>query len=59
MSGSGATCFGLFADAGRGGARRAALPGAWWRAAGGLTRRSGALRRGPADPYSGAARGGA
>jgi 4-diphosphocytidyl-2-C-methyl-D-erythritol kinase len=36
MSGSGATCFGLFADAA--GARRAAdlLPAAWWRAAGGL-----------------------
>ncbi|GAA0601798.1 4-(cytidine 5'-diphospho)-2-C-methyl-D-erythritol kinase [Craurococcus roseus] len=36
MSGSGATCFGLFADAAA--ARRAAalLPSAWWNAAGGL-----------------------
>lgn len=36
MSGSGATCFGLFADAAA--ARRAAalLPAAWWNAAGGL-----------------------
>jgi 4-diphosphocytidyl-2-C-methyl-D-erythritol kinase len=36
MSGSGATCFGLFADVAS--ARRAAdlLPAAWWRAAGGL-----------------------
>ena len=36
MSGSGATCFGLFADAAA--ARRAAvlLPAPWWRAAGGL-----------------------
>jgi 4-diphosphocytidyl-2-C-methyl-D-erythritol kinase len=36
MSGSGATCFGLFADAAA--ARQAAelLPAGWWRAAGGL-----------------------
>jgi 4-diphosphocytidyl-2-C-methyl-D-erythritol kinase len=36
MSGSGATCFGLFADAAA--ARGAAdlLPASWWRAAGGL-----------------------
>ncbi len=36
MSGSGATCFGLFADAAA--ARRAAdlLPNSWWRVAGGL-----------------------
>jgi len=36
MSGSGATCFGLFPDAAAAEAAAAALPGAWWRAAGGL-----------------------
>lgn len=41
MSGSGATCFGLFADANRAEAAAAALPAAWWRWGGGL---SGAAR---------------
>ncbi len=36
MSGSGATCFGLFADPAAGRAAAALLPGAWWRDAGGL-----------------------
>jgi 4-diphosphocytidyl-2-C-methyl-D-erythritol kinase len=36
MSGSGATCFGLFPDAAGAEAAAAALPAAWWRAAGGL-----------------------
>jgi 4-diphosphocytidyl-2-C-methyl-D-erythritol kinase len=36
MSGSGATCFGLFADPGAARAGGALLPGAWWRDAGGL-----------------------
>lgn len=36
MSGSGATCFGLFADAAGAARAGAALPAAWWRAAGGL-----------------------
>lgn len=36
MSGSGATCFGLFADAAAAEAASAALPGGWWRSAGGL-----------------------
>lgn len=34
MSGSGATCFGLFADAAAAGRAAATLPAAWWRAAG-------------------------
>ncbi|TCZ61300.1 4-(cytidine 5'-diphospho)-2-C-methyl-D-erythritol kinase [Roseicella aquatilis] len=41
MSGSGATCFGLFADAAAAGAAAALLPGGWWRAAGGLYERGG------------------
>ena len=36
MSGSGATCFGLFADAATAERAAMALPQAWWRAAGGL-----------------------
>ena len=36
MSGSGATCFGLFADAAAARAAAAMLPGVWWRDAGGL-----------------------
>lgn len=36
MSGSGATCFGLFADAGAAGAAGVALPPGWWRHAGAL-----------------------
>ncbi len=36
MSGSGATCFGLFADAAAAARAAAGLPGAWWRAAGGV-----------------------
>jgi 4-diphosphocytidyl-2-C-methyl-D-erythritol kinase len=36
MSGSGATCFGLFADAAAAQRAATALPQAWWRAAGGL-----------------------
>ncbi len=36
MSGSGATCFGLFADPAAARAAAATLPGAWWRDAGGL-----------------------
>ncbi|MBY0335235.1 MAG: 4-(cytidine 5'-diphospho)-2-C-methyl-D-erythritol kinase [Acetobacteraceae bacterium] len=36
MSGSGATCFGLFADAALAEAAARALPAAWWREAGGL-----------------------
>jgi 4-diphosphocytidyl-2-C-methyl-D-erythritol kinase len=36
MSGSGATCFGLFADAAAAERAAALLPAAWWRAAGGL-----------------------
>jgi len=36
MSGSGATCFGLFAEAAGAARAAAALPAAWWRAAGGL-----------------------
>ena len=36
MSGSGATCFGLFADSAGAAAAAAGLPGAWWRSAGGL-----------------------
>jgi 4-diphosphocytidyl-2-C-methyl-D-erythritol kinase len=36
MSGSGATCFGLFTDAATAEAAAAALPGAWWRSAGAL-----------------------
>ena len=36
MSGSGATCFGLFADVAAAQRASALLPAAWWRAAGGL-----------------------
>lgn len=36
MSGSGATCFGLFAEAGDAHRGAAALPPAWWRAAGAI-----------------------
>ncbi len=36
MSGSGATCFGLFADAAAAERAAASLPPAWWRSAGGL-----------------------
>jgi 4-diphosphocytidyl-2-C-methyl-D-erythritol kinase len=36
MSGSGATCFGLFDDAEAARAAAAALPDYWWRSAGGL-----------------------
>jgi 4-diphosphocytidyl-2-C-methyl-D-erythritol kinase len=36
MSGSGATCFGLFADAAAAERAAALLPAPWWRAAGGL-----------------------
>ncbi len=36
MSGSGATCFGLFADAASADRAAALLPATWWRAAGGL-----------------------
>jgi 4-diphosphocytidyl-2-C-methyl-D-erythritol kinase len=36
MSGSGATCFGLFPDAAAAADAAGALPAAWWRAAGGL-----------------------
>ena len=36
MSGSGATCFGLFADPAVARAAAARLPGGWWRDAGGL-----------------------
>jgi len=36
MSGSGATCFGLFPDAAAARAAAALVPGAWWRDAGGL-----------------------
>ena len=36
MSGSGATCFGLFADAAAARRGAALLPPAWWRSAGGL-----------------------
>lgn len=36
MSGSGATCFGLFPDAATADAAASALPAAWWRDAGGL-----------------------
>ena len=36
MSGSGATCFGLFANAGAAHAAAGRLPEAWWREAGGL-----------------------
>ena len=36
MSGSGATCFGLFADAAAATRATAGLPAAWWHAAGGL-----------------------
>jgi 4-diphosphocytidyl-2-C-methyl-D-erythritol kinase len=36
MSGSGATCFGLFPDPARAGAAAAALPAGWWRWGGGL-----------------------
>ncbi|TDH64602.1 4-(cytidine 5'-diphospho)-2-C-methyl-D-erythritol kinase [Dankookia rubra] len=36
MSGSGATCFGLFADAAAARAAAMRLPGEWWRDAGGL-----------------------
>ena len=36
MSGSGATCFGLFADPAAARAAAAHLPGGWWRDAGGL-----------------------
>ncbi|MDB5372726.1 MAG: 4-diphosphocytidyl-2-C-methyl-D-erythritol kinase [Belnapia sp.] len=36
MSGSGATCFGLFADAAAAAAAARALPGEWWHAAGRL-----------------------
>ncbi len=36
MSGSGATCFALFADAAGARAAAAALPGGWWRCGGGL-----------------------
>ena len=36
MSGSGATCFGLFDDAEAAGAAAAVLPGGWWHSAGGL-----------------------
>ena len=38
MSGSGATCFGLFASPGAAEAVAGGLPGGWWRAAGGLFR---------------------
>ncbi len=38
MSGSGATCFAIFADAARAAAAAAALPDAWWRWGGGLHR---------------------
>ena len=36
MSGSGATCFGIFPDAAAARAAASLLPGAWWREAGGL-----------------------
>lgn len=36
MSGSGATCFAIFADAARAAAAAASLPDAWWRWGGGL-----------------------
>jgi 4-diphosphocytidyl-2-C-methyl-D-erythritol kinase len=36
MSGSGATCFGLFADEAAARGAAALLPERWWRAAGGL-----------------------
>jgi 4-diphosphocytidyl-2-C-methyl-D-erythritol kinase len=36
MSGSGATCFGVFPDAAAAGRAADALPAAWWRAAGAL-----------------------
>jgi 4-diphosphocytidyl-2-C-methyl-D-erythritol kinase len=36
MSGSGATCFGLFADAAAARLASESLPAAWWNAAGGL-----------------------
>jgi len=41
MSGSGATCFGLFPDGAAAEAAAARLPGAWWRAAGGLAAQPG------------------
>jgi 4-diphosphocytidyl-2-C-methyl-D-erythritol kinase len=45
MSGSGATCFGIFPDEGAAEAAARALPAAWWRRGGGLAEPTG-----PATP---------
>ena len=60
MSGSGATCFGLFATPAEAAAAAAGLPAAWWRCGGRLVRRAddgGALRRAGRRSYPGAAAG--
>ncbi len=50
MSGSGATCFGLYATPAAAAAAAALLPAAWWRAGGGLYAAGGAsLHRAAAD----------
>jgi 4-diphosphocytidyl-2-C-methyl-D-erythritol kinase len=48
MSGSGATCFALFADAAAAATAAAALPQAWWRWGGGFTADPSALYAAPA-----------
>ena len=48
MSGSGATCFGIFQDAAAARAAASLLPGAWWREAGGFTARAADLYSAPA-----------
>jgi 4-diphosphocytidyl-2-C-methyl-D-erythritol kinase len=57
MSGSGATCFGLFADAAAAEAAAQAMPGAWWRSAGGLFQAEGGFTEGGGGDYPGPAGG--
>lgn len=50
MSGSGATCFGLFAEAEAAAAAAVRAPGSWWAWGGAMSAADGALRTGPAPP---------